>query len=87
MEDEKKTEQEILPTTKQTDKPLAVQVVNAVIDGAAAIAKSVIIDTGGRMGQKAEKSKVGKAADTLAKKAKRATTTASKKAAFRIFSI
>jgi hypothetical protein len=81
MEDDKKTEQESPPTPEQPVKPLAVQMVNAVIDGAAAIAKSVVMDTAERMANKAEKTKVGKAVVTPAKKAKKAIFTASKKKA------
>jgi hypothetical protein len=81
MEDEKKTEREVAPNGEQTDKPLAVQVVNAVIDGAAAIAKSVVMDTAKRVARETEKTDIGKAAVGLAKKAQKATPVAAKKIA------
>jgi hypothetical protein len=66
-----------IPSTK----PLAVQVVDAIIDGAAAIAKSVVVDTAERMGRSAAKTKAGKVAASIVKKAEKGTPKSSKKAA------
>jgi hypothetical protein len=81
MEDDKKIEPQIPPTAEQTDKPLAVQMVNAVIDGTATLAKTVIAAPTEHIAKRVEKTKVGKAAVKLAKKAKKAMPWAPKKTA------
>jgi hypothetical protein len=67
MDDNKKTETP--PPAASAAKPLAVQVVDAIIDGAAAIAKSVVVETAERMGRSAAKTKAGKVAASLVNKA------------------
>jgi hypothetical protein len=71
MQDDKKTETDTTPPVSRPAAPLAVQVMNAVIDGAAAIAKSVVFDTAERMAEKAKKTKVGKVAVALAERAEK----------------
>jgi hypothetical protein len=80
MDDDKKSETPAgLAVTSA--KPLAVQVVDAIIDGAAAIAKSVVVDTAERMGRSAAKTKAGKVAASLVKKAEKGAPRSRKKAA------
>jgi hypothetical protein len=52
-------------------KPLVTQIIEAVIDGAADIAKSVAIGAVARAGQQAKKTEVGKAAVAIVEKAER----------------
>jgi hypothetical protein len=80
MDDDKKPETPAVPAVA-TAKPLAVQVVDAIIDGAAAIAKSVVADTAERMGRSAAKTKVGKVAASLVEKAEKGAPKQSKKTA------
>jgi hypothetical protein len=80
MDDEKKTKTKAGHSLSST-KPLAVQVVDAIIDGAAAIAKSVVVDTAERMGRSAAKTKPGKVAVSLVKKAEKVAPKPSKKTA------
>lgn len=80
MDDEKKTEQETSPAAEQAAKPMAVQMVNAVIDSAAALAKSVIVEPAEQIAKTAESTSVGKAAASLAKKARKAMPWSAKKA-------
>jgi hypothetical protein len=80
MEDKKKNEAPAGPAVAAT-KPLAVQVVDAIIDSAAAIAKSVVVETAERMGRSAAKTKAGKVATSLVKKAEKVAPKPSKKTA------
>jgi hypothetical protein len=79
MDDDKKTKTQADPTA--STKPLAVQVVDAIIDGAAAIAKSVVVETAEKVGRSAAKTKAGKVAVSLVKKAEQAAPKPSKKTA------
>ena len=69
MQDEKKTDPPTV-TTASPAKPLVTQVIEAVIDGAADIAKGVAIDAAARVVKSAENTEVGKAAVAIVKKAK-----------------
>jgi hypothetical protein len=80
MDDDKRNEAKVQPAVAST-KPLAVQVVDAIIDGVAAIAKSVVVDTAERMGRSAAKTKAGKVAASLDKKVDEATPRPIKKTA------
>src|SRR5476651_858756 len=80
MDDDKKSETPA-GLAVASAKPLAVQVVDAIIDGAAAIAKSVVVDTAERMGRSAAKAKPGRVAVSLVKKAKKVAPKRGKKAA------
>jgi hypothetical protein len=80
MDDDKKPETPAVPAVA-TAKPLAVQVVDVIIDGAAAIAKSVVVDTAERMGRSAAKTKVVKVAASLVEKAEKAVPKRRKKTA------
>jgi hypothetical protein len=79
MDDDKKTKTQADPSA--STKPLAVQVVDAIIDGAAAIAKSVVVETVEKMGRSAAKTKPGKVAVSLVKKAQKVTPKRGEKAA------
>jgi hypothetical protein len=73
MADEKKTASLVgAPTAKGSVKPLAVQVVDAIVDGAASIAKGIIIDTAERVTKSVENTKLGKAASSLVTNAEKA---------------
>jgi hypothetical protein len=80
MGDDKKSETPAGPAVASA-KPLAVQVFDAIIDGAAAIAKSVVVDTAEKMGRSAAKTKAGKVAASLVKKAEKGAPKSRKKAA------
>jgi hypothetical protein len=80
MDDDKKTETRDEPAASSA-KPLAVQVVDAIIDGAASIAKSVVVETAERMGRSAAKTKAGKVAASLVDKAESLAPRPSKKIA------
>lgn len=69
MENEKATSHASQPLTEQIVKPPAVQIANAAIDGAAAIARSVIVGTTEGMAMVAN---VGKPAIKLAEKVRKA---------------
>jgi hypothetical protein len=66
MQDEKKSDP---PKPASGPKPLVTQVIEAVIDDAAEIAKAVAIGAVARAGEKAKKTEVGKAAVAIVKKA------------------
>jgi hypothetical protein len=69
MQDEKKTDPPSAAPDGTSPKPLVTQIIEAVIDGAADIAKAVAIGAVARAGQQVEKTKVGKAAVSIVKKA------------------
>ena len=73
MQDEKKTNPPTV-TTAGPPKPLVTQVIEAVIDGAADIAKGVAIDAATRIAKNAEKTEAGKAAVAIVKKAQQAAS-------------
>jgi hypothetical protein len=77
MDDDRKVETPAGPAVVSA-KPLAVQVVDAIIDGVVAIAKNVVVETAERMGQSAAQTKAGKVAASLLKKAEKATPKPSK---------
>jgi hypothetical protein len=66
MQDEKKSDP---PKPASGPKPLVTQVIEAVIDDAADIAKAVAIGAVARASQRAKKTEVGKSAVALVKKA------------------
>lgn len=64
-------EKKPVPTSTQAvpKKPLVTQIVEAVIDGAADIAKGVAVDAVARLARSAQKTKVGKAVASVTQKA------------------
>jgi hypothetical protein len=69
MQDEKKTDPPPAATEGTSPKPLVTQIIEAVIDGAADIAKAVAVGAVARAGQQLKKTEVGKAAVSIVKKA------------------
>jgi DNA-binding protein HU-beta len=69
MEEEKKTDPPLAAPDGTSPKPLVTQIIEAVIDGAADIAKAVAIGAVARAGQQVKKTEVGKAAVAIVKKA------------------
>jgi hypothetical protein len=69
MQEEKKTDPPPAAPDGTSPKPLVTQIIEAMIDGAADIAKAVAIGAVARAGQQVEKTKVGKAAVSIVKRA------------------
>jgi hypothetical protein len=66
MENKKKPQSQLTDPTAQRPKPFAVQVVDALIDGAAAIAKSMVVEPFARMINSDKKAVAGEAAASAA---------------------
>ena len=69
MQEEKKTDPPLAAPDGTSPKPLVTQIIEAVIDGAADIAKAVAIGAVARAGQQVKKTEVGKAAVAIVKRA------------------